>query len=85
MDEDDGGEAQPFPVDSIEIALELVAGRTSLTLRELRALEAGSIVHLTAPASAVVELRAAGVRIGSGELVQVGDCLAVEILQIAAS
>lgn len=70
---------EDFPVDDVDVTLEVVAGRTRLSVGALRALRPGAVLQLSHPASAQVELVAGGLRVGVGELVQVDGWLAVEV------
>lgn len=80
----DRAQDESFPVDDVEVTLEVLCGRTRLSVGALRALREGSLLPLDCPASAQVELVVASVRVGTGELVQVDGWLAVEVRQLAA-
>ena len=74
-----------FPVDSVEVTLEVIGGRSRLSIGALRALRPGALLQMDRPASAHVELVVGGVRVGTGELVQVDGWLAVEVRQVVSA
>lgn len=71
-------------IDAVEVSIEAYLGAARMTVAELSALGAGSVVALDAALNADVELRLGGVLIGRGELVAVGDKFAVRITELSA-
>jgi flagellar motor switch/type III secretory pathway protein FliN len=71
-------------LDSLPVRLEFLVGQLSLPQGELRsAIAAGGVLQLGHPLdAATVEVRANGVTVARGELVEVGDVLAVRISRI---
>ncbi len=70
-------------VDHVDVRVETYLGATSMTIAELNALKAGSVVPLEAALNALVELRVNGVTFAQGELVAVGDKFGVRIVSVA--
>ena len=60
-------------IDQVKISVELVLGRTELTVEELASLSEGSIVELTSLAGEPVELRAGGAVVASAEVVVIDE------------
>ncbi|MBZ5636884.1 MAG: FliM/FliN family flagellar motor switch protein [Acidobacteriia bacterium] len=54
-------------------------GRCSLTVGEILALAPGSLIKLSRPLGEKIDVKVAGVRFGSGELVRVGGVLSVRL------
>lgn len=71
-------------IDAVEVSVEAYLGAARMTVAELSALRAGSVVTLDAALNAEVELRLNGVLIGRGELVAVGDKFAVRISELSS-
>lgn len=71
-------------IEAVEVSIEAYLGAARMTVAELSALGAGSVVTLDAALNAEVELRLGGVLIGRGELVAVGDKFAVRIGELSA-
>ena len=65
---------------NVTVAAEL--GRVTLPIGRLLELGEGSVVELSRPVSAPVDLRADGVLLARGEVVVVDDCFAVRIRSI---
>jgi flagellar motor switch protein FliN len=61
----------------IELAVEL--GRTTLTVREILALEQDSLVRLSRSASENLDVLIGGASIGRGEIIASGDAIALRI------
>jgi flagellar motor switch protein FliN len=73
----------PKLIENVSVSLEAYLGEARLTVAELTALTESSVVPLDASLSQAVELRLNGVPVGRGELVAVGDCFAVRLLEIS--
>lgn len=69
-------------LDTLPLTLDVTLCRLDMSLGELAALEAGSVVTLPDSASQRVELGYNGRRLAVGELVQVGDRLGVKLAQV---
>jgi type III secretion protein Q len=76
--EDEGS----FPVDSVEVAVQFVAGRIELSVGELRALHVASLIQLNSRAGARVDIVANGARVGVGEMVDIDGRLAIEVVEL---
>jgi type III secretion protein Q len=72
-----------FPIDGIDIAVQFVAGRIDMSLGELRALRAGSLIQLVKHAGARVDIVAGGQKIGIGEMVSIDGLLAIEVVEMS--
>ena len=64
----------------IELAVEL--GRTTLTVREILALEKDSLVRLSRSAGENLDVLIGGASVGQGEIVATGDAIALRIGQL---
>ena len=71
-------------IDAVEVSIEAYLGAARMTVAELSALGAGSVVTLGAALNSEVELRLGNTLIGRGELVAVGDKFAVRITELSA-
>jgi type III secretion protein Q len=72
-------------LEELPVALDFELGSVTLALGQLAALKPGYVFNLPGRLdSARVLIRANGVKIGHGELVAVGDGLAVQLLAIDA-
>lgn len=71
-------------IDNVEVELEAFVGGTRMTVAELAALKAESVVTLDAALNQAVELRLNGTIIARGQLVAVGDKFGVRLSEIAA-
>lgn len=70
-------------VDKVGVRLEAFVGSADMTIGEMTALSAGSVVVLDEQLNSVVELRLNGTPVARGELVAVGDRFGVRITEIA--
>ncbi|AJC22363.1 type III secretion system cytoplasmic ring protein SctQ [Pandoraea pulmonicola] len=68
-----------FSVDSLPVRLEFVLQRETMSVAEVAKLHAGAVLPVREGAQGCVSIRANGQVIAFGELIQVGDCLAVEV------
>jgi flagellar motor switch protein FliN/FliY len=66
---------------SVEVSIEL--GRTRMTIRELANLNVDDVLELAQPADRPLEVVAGGKILARGELVPVGDRLALRIIELA--
>ncbi|HEX4695790.1 FliM/FliN family flagellar motor switch protein [Sphingomonas sp.] len=71
-------------IDDVEVEIEAFVGNARMTVAELGALAAESVVTLDAPLNQAVELRLNGVVVAHGELVAVGDKFGVRLTELAA-
>lgn len=81
----DPAEAATLPsrlIEHVGVRLEAYLGGAAMTVGELAACRAGSVIPLDAPLNQAVELRLNGVAIAKGELVAVGDKFAVRLVEI---
>ncbi|CAM2065488.1 type III secretion system cytoplasmic ring protein SctQ [Sulfidibacter corallicola] len=74
--------SQAGGLDELEVDLVFEVGRKSLTLGDLRAIQAGFVIDLEHNLDKPITIRANGKVIGSGELVQVEDNLGVRFLEL---
>lgn len=70
-------------IDNVDVRLETVLGHATITVAQLNALAAGSVLPLNATLSDLVEVRLNGIIVGHGELVAVGDQFAVRLTSLA--
>ena len=70
------------PFMDIPLPLEAVIEGPRLTVRELMALAAGSVIPTVAPAGHNVEVRVGGSASGAGELAAAGGSLIVRVLAL---
>ena len=80
----EGVEPPDAAMDDLQVSLVFELGRRPATLAELCGLAAGQVLDVGRDLSGPVDILANGRRIGEGELVRVGDALAVRILRLAA-
>ena len=69
-------------IEGLEVRLDFVAGRKTLTVSEIQSLAPGATITLDAPASQAVTIYASGRRLGTGELVDIGGQLGVRISKL---
>ena len=69
-------------IENVELRLETFLGSAGMTVADLTALGAGSVVTLDAPLNKAVELRLNGVAVAKGELVAVGEKFGVRLTEI---
>lgn len=69
----------------VQVALQAKLGRTTMTVEELLALRAGSVVRLEEKLNGLVELRLNQALIARGEVVAVDDHFGVRIVEIATA
>lgn len=72
-------------MDTLTVDLDFIAGRLSLTVRDLCDLQVGSVLPLETLMPAQVRIVAHGTQLGAGELVDVDGRLAVEIVEWEAA
>lgn len=70
-------------LDDLTLKLLCQVGSVELSLQQLRQLGAGSILQLNPPMQDGVDLMINGLRVGRGQLVQIGDGLGVRVLDFA--
>ena len=70
-------------IDDVEVEIEAFVGAARMSVADLGALKAQSVVELDAPLNQAVELRLNGIVIAQGELVAVGDKFGVRLSEIA--
>ena len=66
----------------LPLTLQVQLGELSLSVAELSTLTAGSVLPLPADAYRRLQLRYGGQRVATGELVQIGDALGVQLTQV---
>lgn len=69
--------AARFGMLSLPVESEL--GRCTLSVREILALEPGSLIKLSSPVGSPVDLYAGGTRFSSGEIIKTGKSLAIRV------
>ena len=67
----------------VEVVVEL--GRTRMVLRDLAALDTDDVIELNQPMDKPLDVVVGGKKIARGELVMVGDRMALRITDLAAS
>ncbi|MGB2680521.1 MAG: type III secretion system cytoplasmic ring protein SctQ [Candidatus Competibacter sp.] len=71
-------------LDELPVTVSFDLGESALALGELKALEPGYAFELARGLERPVTVRANGAIIGAGELIQVGDCLGVRVVDLFA-
>jgi len=66
------------------VVLNAALGQADLSVQEILALKAGSVIALDTKLSDLVELSLNGSRVARGEIVAVDDCFAIRIVEIAS-
>ena len=79
------GARPTFDVDALPVTLEFVLHEQPITVAELAELGPGAVLPLQPDCASRVAIRAAGLHFGDGELVQVGERLAVEVRSIRSA
>lgn len=69
-------------LDDLPVALTFEAGMVELSLRDLKALAPGCVLHVAGLPPASVRIRSGGRLIGSGELVEIDGRMGVEITRL---
>lgn len=69
-------------IGALPVRLVFEIGRREVTVDELRDMAVGTPISLEKPASSVVDILANGRRVGSGEMVLIGDQLGVKITRL---
>lgn len=88
MTESDGGPEhsagalEETSIANLPVRLVFEVGRKEMTLDELRAIAIGSPINLEKPATSIVDILANGRKIGSGEMVLIGDQLGVRVMRL---
>lgn len=75
----EAGTRRPVDLDKTPVTLSFELGRVRLTLGELRALDAGSVLDLTGGSPQAIAIVASGRRLGTGELVDIDGQLGIRI------
>ena len=83
-DFDDAAQLSADGLDALPIRLSFDLGERTLSLAELGSIQMGYVFDLALPASRAVTLRANGMRIGEGELVDIDGRIGVAITRINA-
>lgn len=78
-----GIDPEDASLDELQITLVFELGRKTATLAEVRGLAKGHVIELGPLAEQQVSVLANGRRIGQGELVQVGEAMAVRLTRLA--
>lgn len=78
-----GIDPEDASLDELRITLVFELGRKTATLAEVRGLAKGHVIELGPLAEQQVSVLANGRRIGQGELVQVGEAMAVRLTRLA--
>lgn len=74
---------RPVPIDDIRLPVEFVFGKADITVAELSALSQGQELPMAVKSDdRAVQIRVAGVTVGEGRVVRLGDGLAVEVMAI---
>ncbi|KVD78014.1 hypothetical protein WS62_29765 [Burkholderia sp. ABCPW 14] len=71
--------AEPFDIDALPVSIEFVLQREQVTVGDLGRFHAGTVLPLRSDAVGDVAIRVNGRVFGCGELIQVGERLAVEV------
>lgn len=71
-------------LDELPVTVSFDLGESALALREVKLLQPGYAFELARGLERPVTVRANGAIVGSGELIQVGDCLGVRLVELFA-
>ncbi|MGF6265265.1 type III secretion protein Q [Paraburkholderia youngii] len=77
-----GTDAKPFPVDALRVRVDFMLEERKMTVAEIARLHPGAVIPLKSNAVTQIAMRANGHLFGTGQLVQVGEQLAVEIMML---
>ena len=75
-------ETTELTLDGVEVRVDFVLGRTTMSFAELQGLAPGVVINLNKPVSHAVNILVSGRTIGDGELVQIDDRLGVRIVRL---
>jgi type III secretion protein Q len=75
-------EEAPQGLDALPVRLHFDLGQRSMSLSEVSALQVGQVVELARPLSQAVSIRANGVLVGTGELIEIGGRMAVAVTSL---
>jgi flagellar motor switch protein FliN/FliY len=73
---------KPAPLGSVSVPVEVVLGRTRLSLRDLASIGKGDVIELESIAGEPVELVAAGECVALGEVVVVDERFGIRITRV---
>lgn len=79
------GTDEPISIDQMPVRLSFDVGDKTLTLAELRSLQAGSVLALDRPVDDYVTVRANGAAIGRGQLIEIDGRMGVSISSLSPS
>lgn len=71
-------------LSDVEVRLSVEVGATSLRIRDLLALNEGSVVELDRYSSEMLDVLVNGTLLARGEVVTIGDRLGVRVTEVAA-
>ena len=75
---------QESELASLKVNISFQAGDTELTVKEVQELNPGMLLPIDGGGNDFIEIRANGKRIGVGELVKVGDKMAVRVTRLGS-
>ncbi len=76
--------AQDNDLESLKVRVAFQAGQIELTLKQVEELAPGAILPINRTDASFLDVLANGKRIGSGELVKVGDEYAVRLTRLGS-
>lgn len=82
VEESPAAEGKGISLEQIPVTLTLELGRVRMNLEELLKLSAGSLLDLKMDVESGVDLVVHGKKVGKGQLVKMGELLAVRIVQL---
>lgn len=77
-----GAPAPTGGLNEVPVHLVFEVGRTEMPLAQLETIQAGYVFELGRPLSQTVDILANGRRIGTGELVRIGDGIGVKVVRL---
>lgn len=72
-------------VNDIPLKLEVILGETTMSLREISALEAGSIVQMGKPSGDPMDIYVEDQKLGRGEVIVLHEKIRIRLLEITPS
>ncbi|KVN98518.1 hypothetical protein WJ69_34240 [Burkholderia ubonensis] len=73
---------EPFKIDELPVLVEFLLHKETMCFSDLRQLYPGSVLSASAEAASKIKIRANGRLVATGQLVQVGEQLAVQVQSV---
>lgn len=78
----DNSDVDDASVDELPVTLAFELGRTTMAVADIRRLGPGSVLPIAGLTSETVDILASGKRIGSGQIVRIGDGIGVRVTRL---